>query len=157
MKSKHDLFELIESLTKAEKRYFKISANRYGNKASTVFLDVFDLISKQKVKNDADIAKALKSKISPNQLAVTKSNLYEAILSSLADQHKKKSIDVSERLSQVSVLKKKGLLNQAKERVALLQRDSELLNPSQNLEVLDVEIDLEMTNSDFTDLTIVDG
>ena len=50
MKPSDDLFELIKSLTKSEKRYFKIVTNKKDNDSpKNNYLRLFDEIEKHKV------------------------------------------------------------------------------------------------------------
>ena len=46
MKAKSDLFQLIKSLTKSEKRYFKLYAKMHGLHGNQNYLILFDQIDK---------------------------------------------------------------------------------------------------------------
>ena len=47
-KNSDPVFQLIKSLTKAEKRYFKLFATRQKSAEDAKFIKLFDLIDKQK-------------------------------------------------------------------------------------------------------------
>ena len=49
------LYELIQSMTQNEKRYFKLHASRLYKKEELPLIDLFDLISKQTCYNEAAI------------------------------------------------------------------------------------------------------
>lgn len=73
-----DLFELVKTLTKSEKTYFKRSA--YNTGENKIYIKLFDEIDKQKKYDE----KKLKEKFSHiNQFSVLKNQLYEAILDAL--------------------------------------------------------------------------
>lgn len=74
----NDLFDLIKTLTKSEKTYFKRSA--YNSGESKIYIKLFDEIDKQKKYDE----KKLKEKFSYiKQFSVLKNQLYEAILDAL--------------------------------------------------------------------------
>ena len=69
-------------MTKSEKRSFKLYANRTQSTTSTKFIDLFDILDKLKVYDDAAIYKKAEG-LSPSQLSNTKRHLYKQILVSL--------------------------------------------------------------------------
>ncbi|MHC1704934.1 MAG: hypothetical protein AB9846_13580 [Tenuifilaceae bacterium] len=90
------LYNLIKSLTKAEKRSFKIFASRNGNPADLKFIKLFDLIDKHRDYDEAKILEKEKQ-IKPAQLSNLKAHLYKQILQSLRISNPENSIYLSIR------------------------------------------------------------
>lgn len=108
------LFELIHSLTKSEKRSFKLFAKRSGATNEAKFIRLFDVLEKMSVYDEEAIKKRLPN-ISSTQFANLKSHLYSQILASLRLSNLKSDIDIElrEQLDYIRVLYKKGLYNQS--------------------------------------------
>jgi hypothetical protein len=108
------LFELIQSLTKSEKRSFKLYANRVGSSRETKYIKLFDIMEQMDVYDEALILKKL-PKTSKTQFANLKSHLYSQILASLRLSNLKHDIDIDlrEQLDYIRVLYKKGLYHQS--------------------------------------------
>ena len=82
--SKQDpLFDLIKSLTKSEKRNFRLFVKRSGNKEDVKFIMLFDVMDAMKVYDDAAILKKVPA-ISKIQFSNQKANLYRQLLASPA-------------------------------------------------------------------------
>ncbi|WP_420386411.1 hypothetical protein [Roseivirga sp.] len=108
------LFELIQSLTKSEKRSFKLYAKRSGGATETKYIKLFDIMEKMEVYNEELILKKLPG-TSKTQFANLKSHLYQQILGSLRLSGLKDDIDIDlrEQLDFIRVLYKKGLYYQS--------------------------------------------
>lgn len=108
------LFELIKSLTKSEKRSFKLFARRIGGDSETKYLKIFDVLDKMDSYHEAGIMKKLPG-VSKTQFANQKSHLYGQVLASLRLSHLKVDIDIElrEQLDYIRVLYKKGLYFQS--------------------------------------------
>ena len=104
------IFNLIKSLTKAEKRNFKVYAKRLNSSDDQMFLRLFDVMDKQKDLDDRIIVKGLKN-ISKAQYSNLKRHLYAQILASLRMLHKEKKVNfkVREFLDYAYILYGKGL------------------------------------------------
>lgn len=107
MKKNEELFYLIQSLTKSEKRYFKITAQ--GNDA-TEYLALFDAIESQKEYDEAKIKEQFKDKAFITQLTTIKNYLKQRILQSLRNYHSKisKNAELTDILRNVEILYHKG-------------------------------------------------
>ncbi len=92
MIASEQLFKLIKSLNKQEKRYFQLfsATNREG---STYTL-LFEAINKQEVYNETVIKKRFHSQKFIEQLPVAKHNLYKAILKSMNQYHAAHSLEI---------------------------------------------------------------
>lgn len=113
MTPKDDLFQLIKSLSKSEKRYFKLySSFRSGDK---IYLQLFDTIEKQNEYNEDVIKKKFKGETFINQLTKTKYYLYNHILKSLRSYGNKmtKERELRELLDNIEVLYEKQLYSHA--------------------------------------------
>ncbi len=85
MVKKGNLFLLIKSLSKNEKRYLRIYAGMSGRDVN--YLQLFDAIEGQKEYDEGEIRKKLKGKKFLSQLHVTKIYLTELILKALKNYH----------------------------------------------------------------------
>jgi len=111
MTPKPDLYQLIRSLTKSEKRYFTLFANRHVIGERNQYLLLFHCIEKQREYNEAKVKAALyHSKASAN-LSTEKAYLKELILKSLKQFHEDRFTDsvLYNKLVQIEILYEKGL------------------------------------------------
>lgn len=108
------LFELVSSLTKSEKRSFKLFAKRSGATSDAKFIRLFDAVERLNDYNEPAIRKRLPG-VSDTQFANLKSHLYGQILASLRLSNLKYDIDIElrEQLDYIRVLYKKGLYHQS--------------------------------------------
>lgn len=107
------LFVLVKSLSKSEKRQFKLYVNRLGVNADAKFLALFNLLDKM---NDYDENEILKSGIvKKQQLSNLKAHLYKQILVSLRLNPVNQNIRVQirEQLDFATILYHKGLYKQS--------------------------------------------
>lgn len=109
-KSTDHLYKLINSLTSAEKRQFKIMMNTSSKSSDSLFMALFDHIDKNPIYDEAKIIKQVKG-VTKRQLSNLKSNLYKKLLISLRQQHRAQSIDLQlrEQLDHAQILYNKGL------------------------------------------------
>ncbi len=104
------LIQLINSLSQAEKRHFKIFSRRNAGAKESLFVLLFDYLDKYKIQNDQDIIKKIPG-IKRSQIANIKSNLYKQLLASLRLFHRRRNIDIylNEQLDYAYVLYDKGM------------------------------------------------
>lgn len=107
-----DLFRLIKSLNKAEKRSFKLLTGLMAGEKEKKYIELFDAIDKQDTYNEAKIAKVMKD-VYGGQLAVGKHYLYRLILKSLAYHRNDAGTELGNLLEQARVLVEKDLYLQA--------------------------------------------
>lgn len=100
------LFDLVHSLTKAQKRYIKVQAGSKGKD----YLDLMDAILVQTVYNEQKLIQDNNGSKFIKYLAVNKQYLYDLLLKYLA-QFGEKSIEdkIYERISGANILLKKGM------------------------------------------------
>ena len=77
-----ELFSLVKSLSKAEKRNFKLYANRNHLKGQLKFIELFEILEKAETFDKKQILKQLKG-VPESKLPNLKRHLYTQILSSL--------------------------------------------------------------------------
>jgi len=109
------LHQLIQSLSKSEKRYFKIHAKRFSDRSASIRMQLFDVISKQNDYNNNYTLKKLGPDCNKNRFAVEKVNLYNMILDSLIAYHSKSyiSVEILQALQNCHILISKGLYKSA--------------------------------------------
>lgn len=131
----NQLHLLISSLTKAEKRHFKLYSKRNFEEKDVKFLVLFDLLDKQKELNVEQIRKKF-SDTTGSALSNLRYHLYEQLLISLRLlHHQDTSIRIEELISFARVLYDRGLylqsleqLNRAKNIATTFQNDLALYN-----------------------------
>ena len=111
---KDQLFTLVKSLSKSEKRNFKLYVNRFQHRGSTKSLKLFDTLDKLDDYDDAlviDKNRGINKKNLPN----LKRHLYKQILTSLRLIHINKEIDIEirEQLYFALILYGKGMYMQS--------------------------------------------
>ena len=110
---KDNLFVLIKSLTKSEKRQFKLYVGRMDSNEDSKFLKLFNLLDKMESYSEDLI---LKNKIvSKLQLSNLKAHLYKQILISLRlnPQHKNVKLHIRSQIDFATILYQKGLYKQS--------------------------------------------
>jgi hypothetical protein len=108
------LFGLIQSLTKAEKRNFKLYIRRLQKEGEVKFFHLFEILEKWDVYDEGALRKQLKISTT-NQLSNLKRNLYHHILTSLRliRIHQELDIQIRELINNAQILYSRGLYLQA--------------------------------------------
>lgn len=109
------LFELIKSLSKSEKRFFKIFSKRHVIGDKNNYVALFDAIERQKVYDESEIQKQFGEERFVKRLPVAKSYLYDLVLKSMNQYHAQNGVDnqVIDLCRQVVFLYEKNLYGQA--------------------------------------------
>ncbi len=133
----NELFGLVKSMTKAEKRNFNLYAKRIGGDENMKFLQLFDVIDKQKQENEEAIFTGLEH-IGKQQFSNLKRHLYKQLVTSLRLIHisKDTSIEVREHIDFAKILYGKGLFHQS---LKILTRAKRIAETS-DLDLLILEI-----------------
>ena len=110
---KDNLFLLVKSLTKSEKRQFKLYVGRLGVNTDSKFLNLFNILEKLSAYDEAAILKS--GIVKKQQLANVKAHLYKQILISLKlnPSHQNIRSQIREQLDFASILYHKGLYKQS--------------------------------------------
>ena len=137
---KDNLFLLVKSLTKSEKRQFKLYVGRLGVNTDSKFLSVFNSLDKMNRYDEAAILKT--TDVKKQQLANVKAHLYKQILISLKlnPSHQNIRSQIREQLDFASILYHKGLYKQS---LKILDKAKELAisNEEKNLAYEIVELE----------------
>lgn len=129
----NDVYELIYSLSKSEKRYFKLYISRYKNDQSDLE-KIFDLIDSKKIKSDYELVRLKKTPFLP----MKKKRLYAAVIKSLENFHAENSEQAILRseLNQAEILTQKGLFTQA---IKLLSKSkAKALKTEKHIQLLEI-------------------
>jgi hypothetical protein len=110
---KDNLFDLVKSLSKSEKRQFKLYVGRLGMNNDAKFMALFSTLEKLKCYDEAEILKH--KEIKKSQLSNLKAHLYKQLLISLRlnPSHQNIRMQIREQLDFATVLYHKGLYNQS--------------------------------------------
>jgi hypothetical protein len=110
---KDNLFILVKSLSKSEKRQFKLYVGRLGVNEDSKFLTLFNVLDKLKTYDESFVVK--KGFVKKEQLSNVKAHLYKQILISLRlnPSHQNVRIQIREQLDFATILYHKGLYAQS--------------------------------------------
>lgn len=151
-KTSDDLFVLIKSLSKQEKRHFKIMSARHVIGTKNNYLELFDAIDAQKKYNEQALRKKFEKHAFVKQMFVIKNYLYELILKSLNVYHHEMNSEAQIRslVQSFDVLFDKGLhelcdkLIRRAEKIAIQSENFPLL-----VEVLHKKHQLKKSHSEY--------
>ena len=107
------LFVLIKSLSKSEKRQFKLYVGRLGGNTDAKFFSLFKFLEKLKIYDEREIIKS--GIVTKLQLSNLKAHLYRQLLISLRlnPSHQNIRVQIREQLDFATVLYQKGLYKQS--------------------------------------------
>jgi tetratricopeptide (TPR) repeat protein len=137
---KEPLFSLIKSLSKSEKRHFKLFVGRLGKNSTSKYLTLFNFLDQSTAYREQQIIK--KGIVSKAQLSNLKANLYKQILKSLRLNpiHQNIRNVLREQLDYATILYNKGLYQQS---LKILDKAKSLAieNEEKNIayEILEIE------------------
>ena len=134
------LFLLVKSLTKSEKRQFKLYAGRLGGNSEKNFLALFSVLDKQEEFDERQIL--TNTNIKKQQISNSKAHLYRQILVSLKLNpiHQNAKMQVREQLDFATILFNKGLHKQSL-KILDKAKNIAILNEESNLafEIIELE------------------
>ncbi|WP_109833111.1 hypothetical protein [Reichenbachiella versicolor] len=112
--SSQPLHQLIHSLTKSEKRNFKLFVGRLNEGTEAKFVQLFDALDKMS-EYDEQLLRRKMNGLAGAKMANLKSHLYKQVLLVLRMSHMKSDVDIQlrENLDYVRLLYKKGLYDQS--------------------------------------------
>jgi hypothetical protein len=140
IKSDH-LFRLIKTLSKGEKRFFKLYVSRLSDSSTKKFIILFNAIDKQKI-YDEDLILSKEKTLHPKQFSNLKAHLYYQLLKclKLCNSNNLDTINIMELLDYARILYSKGLYKECikmidKVKKMAMENDYSILL----LEILDLE------------------
>ena len=104
MKPSTELFDLISTLTKSEKRFFKLQSSLQSGDKNYVRL--FDLIEKMEVYDEETVKSTFRGEKFINHLPSEKNHLYKLILKSLRSYYSETSVSsmLKQEIKNVEIL-----------------------------------------------------
>lgn len=126
-KASSSLFELIKSLNKSEKRYFKVYSSRHTIGEENGYIKLFDYIDKMENYDEEILFHDFKGQPLLNKFSITKGRLYTNILKSLDSFHSGTSIDaqIFRQIHSADILFNKGLYGQAEKVLSSAEKQAE--------------------------------
>lgn len=112
MRASAELFELIKSLSKSEKRFFKLhSALQSGEKN---YLRLFDFVDSMEVYDEDEVQRHFKGEKFIKHLPSEKNHLYKLILKSLRSFHGENSVSsiLKQEIKNIEILYNKALFHE---------------------------------------------
>ncbi|TAL61555.1 MAG: hypothetical protein EPN85_04540 [Bacteroidetes bacterium] len=113
MKASEDLFELIQSLSRNEKRYFKRFTALHVRGKKNKYMLLFDAVVRQEKYDEAQLKRQFCNQAFIRQFTAAKNHLYHRILSALESYHHSIHSEVKSLLHRAEILFNKGLYKQS--------------------------------------------
>ncbi|GJM27675.1 MAG: hypothetical protein DHS20C17_03100 [Cyclobacteriaceae bacterium] len=128
------LFQLIKSLSRNEKRYFKLFVAKEGGPLDKKFIRLFDLMDQQQEYSEEEILKE-ENTFKKAQMSNLKAHLYKRILQSLRmyDSGNVRDIKIRELIDHSQILYNRSHYKQC---VRMLQKAKKMAQKHHNLELL---------------------
>ena len=138
MTPSNDLFILVKSMSKAEKRYFKLYSSQNSRNGSNNYIRLFDAIDNQTNYDEGKLKKKFSGECFAKKLAGTKYLLYEQILKSLRNFHSGRAIDskLNALIEEADVLFHKALYKQSQKLIQKAKRLAENANKTGYLHMI---------------------
>lgn len=134
-KVKESLHELIQSLSKSEKRYFKLYATRHAIGGETNSIKLFDYLEQHQRYDEGKIFEHFKDEPLLNQFSISKKRLYDQILHALDAFHTptSESAQLYKMLHAADILFEKALYNQCHRILTSIEKQAEKLQKNEIL------------------------
>lgn len=114
-KASDQLHRLIKSMSKPEKRYFKVFSSRHIIGEENNYQTLFDAIDKMEDYDEEKLLKKFKDKVFVNRFSIAKNRLYNALLKSLDSFHASSSVEAQlyRQIHSAEILYNKSLYDQS--------------------------------------------
>jgi len=118
------LYQLVKSLSKAEKRYFRVFTGK-NDESSKGYLVLFDILSGTRRYDKEELMKKIREKNLSTDLPKTRQYLFDAIIKSLIFYYSENDPEFKMRLQlfQLLVLNKKELFRLAQKKLKIFERN----------------------------------
>lgn len=156
------LFDLVRSMSKSEKRYFKLMSSRHTIGDENNYVRLFDFIDKQGEYDEDEIFRHFKGEAFLNRFSITKKRLYDHVLSALDSFHVSSSIEAQlyKLLHSADILFEKSLYDQSRRVLRSAEKLAQkhemhgilLLVSSKQKRLLETSGYLESNSEKFTEL-----
>ncbi len=154
-----DLFDLIKSLTKPEKRRFKLFAQRHSLAGKNKYVSLFDAIDRQQTYDETALRRQ-HPQLRSADLRSMKPYLHDLILRSLRDALKERTnaATAQYQIDKVEILMHKGLYTQAARMLARAKTfAADNLHRVKMLELLFLESELKVRIPEYDSLEYHEG
>lgn len=110
------LFDLVGSMTKSEKRYFKLISSRHTIGEENNYVRIFDYLDKQVSYSEEQLFEYFKGEVFLNRFSITKKRLYDHILAALDSFYCTNSVEAQlhKMLHSADILFEKSLYGQCR-------------------------------------------
>lgn len=110
------LYDLIQSMSKSEKRYFKLMSSRHTIGDENNYVRLFDFLDRQTEYDEEEVEIHFKGEAFLNRFSITKKRLYDHILSALDSFHASGSVEAQlyKMLHSADILFEKSLYDQSR-------------------------------------------
>jgi len=114
MKATDDLFQLIKSMSRSEKGYFKKFAQKHTIGVKNIYVRLFDAIDRLETYSEEDLKNKFRGERFADKIYSTKNYLFNLILKSLSSYHAERFAisRMNNMLTELNVLFEKGLYKQ---------------------------------------------
>jgi len=108
------VWQLVQNMTRDEKLYFKKESRRSTGEDPSLYVKLFDCISRQKIYNEGAILQQLAPAINKKNIAFQKHYLHNQLNNSLIryDNRSNKEQEIYHNIQLIRFKRKKGLLNE---------------------------------------------
>jgi hypothetical protein len=137
------LHQLIQSMSRHEKIYFKRMSARASKKKDSQYVELFDAIAAQKEYDEAALIEAFKDRDFAKQFAVMKKYLYDNVMRSLVDQRTQKELtaQLEDMKWEATILWERGMYEEA------LKVLKKARKKAKDFDLLSTYIDLMLTEN----------
>lgn len=120
------IFDLVRSLSKPEKRYFKLYTSRYKQEGEKKYISLFRAFEKSRSAKAAELSVAAEQANYDGSMAADKHYLSEMLMSSLRQFHSEATVSIrlSNELLSTELLRRKGLFEHALRRIARIKKEA---------------------------------
>ena len=127
MLQKDELFALIKSMTRSEKRYFKVQASRHIKGNCNNYVRLFDLLEEMEEYDKSKIEVAFKGEKFLNNFSIAKRYLFNAIMDSLLQFHEKDSLErqLQKEMNKAKLLMGRGLFKEVNKIVKRVKKQAQ--------------------------------
>lgn len=110
------LFDLVKSMTKSEKRYFKLMSGRHTIGGENNYVRIFDYLDKQESYDEKELFEYFEGEAFLNRFSITKKRLYDHILNALDSFYSSSSVEaqIHKMLHASDILYDRSLYDQSR-------------------------------------------
>ncbi|MCH2232936.1 MAG: hypothetical protein MK078_01700 [Crocinitomicaceae bacterium] len=130
----------------------------YTKEKDSYSVQMFDAINKRRVQHDNELKNLFKGKMSDNQIAVAKNQLYKQLLTIMIDYEHDEKMKIASSIAQIEFLIRKGLIMQARQLLESVKngiKNTELF--STEIQLIEIQRKLDSININSVDWNRIDS